>query len=272
MVLLLLALACFNGDSAFRHIENLGDIGPRPPGTPAAEQGFAYIVEHLRPYVDSVDTQVFYYDGLVFRNIIGHAGTGTPRALLGTHWDTRPIAEKENPMLPVFGANDGSSGVAVLLELARSLKERGVDYPIDFVFFDGEDYGHLPLILGSKYFARALEDPAVYAFGVVVDMVGDRDLEIYKERGSQTYAGDLVNEIWAVALELGEQTFRPDVKYELSDDHRPLNEVGIPTALIIDFDYPHWHTLSDTPDKCSPESLRAVGRVLSAFLDRRFAR
>jgi Zn-dependent M28 family amino/carboxypeptidase len=269
-IFIFFALVCFHPDSAFDHIERLGDIGPRPPGTPAAQQGFAYIVDHLEPHVSSIDTQNFQYDGILFSNIIAHIGGGSPRVLLGTHWDTRPIAEKQNPRLPVFGANDGTSGVAVLLELARCLDEKGADYPIDIVLFDGEDYGPMPLILGSRHFAAALEDPEIYEFGIIVDMIGDKDLAIHRERSSTKYAPELVDEFWTVAEELGETSFHPDIKHDMNDDHRPLNEVGIPSILVIDFDYPHWHTLSDTPDKCSPESLGAVGRVLESFLDRRF--
>jgi hypothetical protein len=270
MTFILLLLLAFDGDSAFRHIEELGEIGPRPPGTPACDEGYDYIIGELSALSDSFEVQRFVYDGIVFRNLIAHQGNGAPRVLLGTHWDTRPIAERENPRLPVFGSNDGTSGVAVLLELLRSLRERGCDYPLDVVLFDGEDYGPRPLILGSQYFAGVLQDPSEYDFGVIVDMVGDANLEIYREISSYSYASEYVNAIWETAKDLGITAFRDTFKYEMNDDHRPLNEIGIPTVLIIDFDYPSWHTLQDTPDKCSPRSLEAVGRVLERFLDLRF--
>jgi Zn-dependent M28 family amino/carboxypeptidase len=199
-------------------------------------------------------------------------GAGDPLYILGAHYDSRTVADQdEDPAareLPVPGANDGASGVAVLLELARSL-------PIDLSgnvwleFFDAEDQGNLAgwdWILGSRFMASHMEGDLVYHVDgvVVVDMIGDADLTIHKERNSDQA---LTDAIWdtAAAHGYGEQ-FQTSVKYQMLDDHLPFLERGIPTALLIDFDYPWWHTTGDTLDKVSAGSLDAVGTTLYYWL------
>jgi Zn-dependent M28 family amino/carboxypeptidase len=163
----------------------------------------------------------------------------------------------------VPGANDGASGVAVLLELARVLPDDTV--PVWLVFFDAEDNGRIPgwdWILGSREFVRnnPLQPQAV----VIVDMIGDADLNIYKERNSNP---ELTEEILSVAKSLGyENVFLPEYKFSMLDDHTPFLEAGIPAVDIIDFDYPYWHTVQDTPDKVSAESLQAVGETVQAWV------
>jgi Zn-dependent M28 family amino/carboxypeptidase len=163
---------------------------------------------------------------------------------------------------PVPGANDGASGVAVLLELARSLPEETV--PVWLVFFDAEDNGRIEgwdWILGSREFVA--NNPVQPRAAIIVDMIGDADLNIYQELNSNP---ELTDEIWAIASELGyESKFIPEYKHSMLDDHTPFVQAGIPAVDIIDFDYPYWHTVQDTPDKVSAESLDAVGETLFAW-------
>jgi Zn-dependent M28 family amino/carboxypeptidase len=158
---------------------------------------------------------------------------------------------------------DSASGVAVLLELARSLPDDTV--PVWLVFFDAEDNGRIEgwdWILGSREFVKnnVLQPRAV----VIVDMIGDADLNIYKERNSNP---EITDEIWATAKRLGyESKFIPEYRHSMLDDHTPFLEAGITAVDIIDFDYPYWHTIADTPDKVSAESLQAVGDTLRAWV------
>jgi glutaminyl-peptide cyclotransferase len=164
---------------------------------------------------------------------------------------------------PVPGANDGASGVAVLLELARTLPED--TRPIWLVFFDAEDNGNIDgwdWILGSREFVKnnSIQPEAV----IVVDMIGDADLNIYKERNSNPA---LTDEVWETAKGLGyENKFIPQYKHSMLDDHMPFLQAGMPAIDIIDFDYPYWHTTHDTPDKVSAESLQVVGETLQVWV------
>jgi len=187
---------------------------------------------------------------------------------LGAHYDSRQLADQDpeitNQRLPVPGANDGASGVAVLLELARILPP-ALDQEIWIVFFDAEDQGNIPgwdWILGSKAFVQSLQ---TYPDDVVIiDMVGDENLNLYLEKNSNS---DLSNKIWGIAASLGyESNFIPEYKYRILDDHLPFIEKGISAVDIIDFDYPYWHTASDTSDKTSSKSLKIVGDTLYSWL------
>jgi Zn-dependent M28 family amino/carboxypeptidase len=171
--------------------------------------------------------------------------------------------DPSNHAKPVPGANDGASGVAVLLELARALPENTV--PVWLVFFDAEDNGRIEgwdWTLGSPEFVRhySVQPRAV----VIVDMIGDADLNIYKEHNSNP---ELTDQIWETASNLGYGSrFIMEYKYSMQDDHQPFLQAGIPAVLIIDFDYPYWHTVGDTPDKVSAESLQAVGETLRTWI------
>lgn len=171
----------------------------------------------------------------------------------------------ENRTQPAPGANDGASGVAVLLELARVLPQE-TKQQIWLVFFDGEDNGNLPgwdWVLGSRAFVESLGEKKPEAV-VIVDMIGDADLDIYFERNSNE---QLAAEIWAQAAELGyAERFIAQPKHRMLDDHTPFLQAGIPAVDIIDFDYPYWHTTQDTVDKISAHSLQAVGATLLAWL------
>jgi Zn-dependent M28 family amino/carboxypeptidase len=163
----------------------------------------------------------------------------------------------------VPGANDGASGVAILLELARVLPEDSV--PVWLVFFDAEDNGRIDTwdwILGSTEFVE--NNPVQPQAVVIVDMIGDADLNIYKEKNSNS---ELTNEIWNIAKSLEyDSVFFPEYKHSMIDDHTPFLRAGIPAVDIIDFDYPYWHTLQDTPDKVSGASLQAVGETLQVWV------
>jgi hypothetical protein len=193
------------------------------------------------------------------------------RVLIGCHYDTRPFPDRDrsNPRGIFLGANDGASGVALLMELGHQMRTLGGTLGVDFVLFDGEELvvdNAGTYFLGSNYFARDYrEHPPVFQYvaGVVVDMVGDRSLNIFKEKNSVRFAPDVTRSVWESARRLGIREFVSAERHEISDDHIPLNEVArIPTCDIIDFDYPYWHTTRDVPDRCSGESLVKVGRVL----------
>ncbi|MDH4223320.1 MAG: M28 family peptidase [candidate division Zixibacteria bacterium] len=195
------------------------------------------------------------------------------RILLCAHWDTRPWADKDpepaNRFTPISGANDGASGVAVLMELASTISGKKPKYGVDIILFDGEDYGSDEhperWCLGSSYFSKNSGGYKA-VFGILLDMIGDRDLQIYQEGYSSRYAGEIVRMVWEKAQKLSISDFKTGVKHYMVDDHLPLIQAGIPCIDIIDFDYPYWHTIEDTPDKCSPESLEKVGKVILSVL------
>lgn len=266
--------ARFSGERAYADVEYQVSLGPRTPGSPGHAQLIDWLSAELQAYGWQVELQETTYAGQAVRNVIAKrspAGeTHRPWILLGAHFDSRLWASAEpdpaNQQKPVPGANDGASGVAVLLELARVLPP-DLDKQVWLVFFDSEDQGQIPgweWILGSRAFVDSLiENPDAM---VLVDMVGDADLNLYYERNSNQ---ELSAELWTLAAELGYgQQFIPTPKFSMLDDHTPFLERGIPAVDIIDFDYPYWHTLADTPDKVSPASLMAVGDTLQNWLDR----
>jgi len=265
----------FDSARAFDLLRKQCDFGPRPPGTPAHEKCRDYLLAELSKYTASAELQNFEHvrSGKTYpmSNIIARFGkAGTPAILLCAHWDTRPTADQElepaDQRKPILGANDGASGVAVLLELARMFHEHPPAVPVTIVLFDGEDFGPKEgdMFLGAKFFASKLSEKSRYKYGILLDMVGDKDLEIYRESNSQGAAGFVVDKIWTAARKLGHASeFKDQVKYGISDDHIPLIQAGVPCADVIDFDYPYWHTLSDTVDKCSPKSLQTVGETIA---------
>jgi len=261
----------FDGRAAYRHVTAQVEIGPRPTGSEGRRQTPQYILDRLSRNRWAIEVQEFRYRGMRPRNIIAKAGQGKgPIILIGAHYDTRrradndPSADKRNQ--PVMGANDGASGVAVLLELARSLDKSALENEVWLVFFDAEDNGRLDgwdYIAGSSNFANSLTvEPAAV---MIVDMIGDKNQELYKEQNSTPW---LVETVWAKAAELGYgDYFLPTAKYSMLDDHTPFLRRGIPAIDIIDFDYPYWHTTADTADKVSGDSLARVGRVLESLLE-----
>ncbi len=258
----------FDGERAYKHIERQVSFGPRIPGT----QAHAQTVEYIRSELEDAGWQVELQEGTAMghdiTNIVGRRGNGSPLILIGAHYDTRIFADNDPDFtkrsMPVQGANDGASGVAVLLELARALP-RKIDGQIWLVFFDAEDNGRLngwDWILGSQAFASNMEvrPDAV----IIVDMVGDADLHLFIERNSDQ---ELTASIWAKAAELGyERVFLPIQMNAILDDHVPFLRMGIPAVDLIDIYYPYWHTTGDTLDKVSAESLQAVGDTLLNWL------
>ncbi len=269
----------FDGERSFTYLDQQVAFGPRVPGTPAAAACRAFLYDHLNRCGLEVDSQVFsFFDPygrgeLPLINIIGrHRGgdADSPGLLLMAHYDSRPRTDYHSDSTlidtPIDGANDGASGVAVLLELANLIAERSPDCNVDLVLVDGEDWGkpgdHDYYLLGSREFAhQGIRDD--YRFGVVVDLIGDRYLQVYREEYTEQFYKPINDMIWQVAAELGVEAFKDGVRHTIIDDHLSLGSAGVPTALLIDFTYPHWHTENDTPDKCAPESLASIGRVLA---------
>ena len=260
----------FRGERAFEHVVRQTEFGFRPTGSAAGWATGDWIIAELEAAGWETETQILTYQGVTARNIVGKSPgvAGRPVIILGTHYDTRRRADRdpENPHEPVLGANDGASGTAVLLELASALDLGRIPYQIWLTFFDAEDNGNLDgwdWIVGSSHLASRLTiEPR---FVIVVDMVGDRDQQIYYEGNSDP---ELMSAIWSVAAELGYgDAFIPVYRHALLDDHIPFARLGIPAVLIIDFDYPYWHTTGDTIDKISAESLERVGRTLETFLE-----
>jgi len=265
------APAKFDGERAYADVLSQTELGARIPESAAHAQVRAWMQEELEQAGWQVEVQVFETLGHRGYNLIASRGDSLPEIILGAHYDSRIYADQDPDVdkrdQALIGANDGASGVAVLLELARVLPAGEKTMPSTwFVFFDLEDNGHIPSwdwILGSRAFVAEynfLQPDAV----VILDMIGDADLGIYLERNSDP---ELRAEIWAQAAELGYETFFiPEEKFGMLDDHSPFLEAGMPAVDIIDFDYPYWHTTADTADKVSAESLQAVGDTMLAWL------
>lgn len=273
----------FDGNAAYQYLMEQCDFGPRVPDTPAHQQVLALItgtLDSLGIAVEKQDFQVkdpYSSDTLRLTNVIGRLNPDKGnRLLFCAHWDSRPRSEMDADSLkrswPLPGANDGASGTAVLLQLAKELAGLHVDRGVDLAFLDGEDWGKSGDLdyycLGAKEFARRV-NAKLYDYGVVLDMVGDKDQRFYKEEYSVRYEGKLVDKVWARAAKLGmSTTFDTRVSQPIYDDHLPLLAASIRAMDIIDFEYPWWHTTQDTPDKCSPESLGRIGKlVLSLVVD-----
>ncbi|HED06318.1 MAG TPA: M28 family peptidase, partial [Ignavibacteria bacterium] len=204
--------------------------------------------------------------------------------LFGAHWDTRPRAEHaKNPAnrdKPILGANDGGSGSSILLELARLLKTHKVNYGVDLVFFDGEDYGKENdlnnFCIGSKYFAAKLNINDIPAFGILLDMVGDKQAVFPEEQYSLQYAPGVVNMIWNIAAHLNAGDFSSKRGGAIYDDHIPLNQAGLPTIDIIDSGLigdrspikrrNYWHSENDTMKNIGKNTLQQVGNVLTYLI------
>ena len=260
----------FDGATALQDVQYQVDLGARTPGSQAHIEEVAWIKEQLTGSDWQVEEQDTTLMGHPIQNIVAKRGVDTQRPwiILGAHYDSRMFADRDpNSTLrsqPVPAANDGASGVAVLLELARSLP-KNLPAQVWLVFFDAEDQGDIQgwdWILGSRAFAQHLttKPDAV----VVIDMIGDKNLDIYYESNSDQA---LSQAIWSVADKAGYQKqFIPQEKYSMEDDHTPFLEKGIRAVDLIDFDYPYWHTTADTADKVSSESLRAVGDTLFRWI------
>ncbi len=257
----------FDGQRAWQDVAYQVSLGPRTPGSQAHAEFIRWVTDELERHGWQTEIQEAEMMGHFIQNIFATRSDEAPQILLVAHYDSRLVADRDpdpaRQTEPVPGANDGASGVAVLLELARTLPSGTV--PLGLLFTDAEDNGRIPgwdWILGARAFANALtEKPKAV---IVVDMIGDADLNIYMEKNSDTV---LTLSIWEQAADLGYQDeFINEQKHSILDDHIPFLELGIPSIDIIDIDYPYWHTTSDTPDKVSPESLQVVGETLWHWL------
>lgn len=282
----------FNADSAFHFVKNQTDFGPRVPNTEAHRKCAAYLTSKMRQYADTVivqDAKVRAYnnDILAIQNIISIFNPEKPkRILMGAHWDSRPYADHDPDKSvhwdPIQGANDGASGVGVLMEIARQIANNRPNVGVDIIFFDAEDYGPPKSNqsnkqdtwgLGSQYWAR---NPHKYGYdayyGILLDMVGAANARFPKERFSTYYAPDVVDKVWDIADKAGYGTYFPDEEGgPINDDHLYINEIiGIPMIDIIHLNpeatngsfFKHWHTQEDTIDKISPQTLDVVGTVV----------
>ena len=278
----------FSGDRAMAHLETIVAIGPRVSGSPGMSKQRQLLVDHFRAAGATVTPQAFQIrdrksgKAVAMENlvVVWHPDRDD-RILLGAHYDTRPFPDRDrdDPRGTFVGANDGASGVAVLMELAGAMPGLAGPVGVDFVLFDAEEYVFAPrdpYFLGSTHFARQYaagrksgETTWSYRAGLVLDMVADADLKIFQESKSVSWPDTrpVVDEVWDVARRMGVRQFIPRVGYEVEDDHVPLRNLGrIPTADVIDFDYPAWHTTRDTAAACSGESLEAVGSVVLQWL------
>lgn len=260
--------AVFSGEKALKHVENQLAFGPRIPDSDAHTKTVSYIAQNLRKNGWEVKLQKVKVLGHPITNVVARRGTSEDILILGAHYDSRLLADQDkNPARaqePVMGANDGASGVGVLLELARVLP-KDLDKQVWLVFFDAEDQGDLPgweWIMGSRAFVRSLTvTPSAV---VVIDMIGDTDLNIYREYSSDKA---LTDQIWKVAADLGyPDSFINKERYNILDDHTPFLEAGYPAIDIIDFDYPNWHTSRDTLEHVSAKSLETVGKTLYTWI------
>lgn len=289
-----LAPAKLDGARAYGYLQTICKFGPRPAGSAANTKQREYVAKHFRDQGGTVREQPFAGVDPVsgqqvqMVNLIGSwFPERTERVVLGAHYDTRPYPDEDpDPARrrdPFIGANDGASGVALLMEIAHHLKDSKTPWGVDLVLFDGEELVYGPsrdyvgeFFLGSKAFARAYKqtqrnrkrDTPHYAYGIVLDMVADKDLGINQEQYSLEFAPRLVRDVWSVARALKVPQFRDRVGIAVSDDHLPLYDGGIPAIDIIDFEYPHWHTTRDVPENCSAASLEAVGKVVTAWLNK----
>lgn len=281
----------FNADSAYYFVERQLSFGPRVPNTEAHRKCGDWLVSTLKKYNATVVEQrakLRAYDGTMLdaRNIIGSFNPeSNSRVLLCAHWDSRPVADHDpdpaNRKKPVPGANDGASGVGVLLEIARLMSLNDPGLGVDIVLFDAEDYGEPQdyqgayqdaWALGSQYWAKNPHIPGYSArFGILLDMVGASGAQFSKEQFSRYYAPNIVRKVWQTAERLGyNNLFLNTNSGQITDDHLYVNEyLRIPTIDIIDYQddrekgfFEYWHTVEDTLDKISKETLKGVGQTV----------
>jgi hypothetical protein len=275
----------FDGRSAFGYIERQLEFGFRIPGTEGHRRMAAWLDSMARARTDSVIVQRWTHvtqggDSLPMQNVIARFNPAAEKRILFlAHWDTRPRADgprSTDSSVAVTGANDGASGVAVLLGVADVLK-RAPPPPslgVDLLFTDGEDYGdfvepYADVLIGARHYAANQPPGPKPLYAVLFDLVADKDLQIYQEGNSVTGAPEVVSIVWEVARDLGYgRTFVDTPRHTLTDDHIELQKVGIRAIDVVDFDYPAHHTPFDTIDKVSGESLQIVGDVAVGLVRR----
>ena len=286
----------FNPDSAYQYVKAQCDFGPRVPGTEAHTACLQYFVEQFSRFgADTVIVQEgesMIYDGtkMPIRNVVASYGLGKPnRVMICAHWDSRPFADNDinpdNRRKAIIGANDGASGVGVMMELARQLGQKNAAIGVDLILFDLEDWGAPDWeqsklsdggwALGSKYWASRPHIPGYQAqFAILLDMVGAQGAQFYREYFSDQYASWVVDRVWNKAADLGlGHVFVNQRGGGVTDDHINVNRAGIPCIDIIQFqtdietgfgDY--WHTHNDDMRNIDPLTLDAVGRVLMEII------
>src|SRR5437870_2878372 len=263
----------FSGDKALAHVQRLVDLGPRTPQSEAIEKSRAYIKQELnssgwrvteQPFTDETPRGRVRFVNLIAR--LGTIGKTTDLLLLCSHYDTKVF-----DTFRFVGANDGGSSTGLLLELARVLAQQPrLADKIELVFFDGEEavenFSETDGIYGSRHFAAELvHNGSAKSFrgGILFDMVGDRSLDVTLPPNSPS---KIAADIFASADALKLRNYFTYFDQDITDDHTPLNAVGVPVVDLIDFHYPAWHTADDTIDKLSAESLRIVGSVAAYYL------
>ena len=275
----------FDAKRAMGYLEELCKIGPRISGTPGMTKQQEMLRRHFESFGAKVEFQRFTARQKSRREPVDMANLiaswrpeRTRRVILCSHYDTRPIADQEPRNRwhqPFLSANDGGSGVALLMELAHIVKDLKINVGVDFVLFDGEEYIFNPApdgdryFFGSEHFAQTYQKDRPryrYIAAVLLDMIGGKNARFPVEQNSFFRAGALVEELWTVARQQRCDAFEYRQGPEVRDDHLALNKAGIPAVDIIDFEYAHWHRLSDVPSNCSGESLSQVARVLVAWL------
>jgi Zn-dependent M28 family amino/carboxypeptidase len=273
----------FDGQAAFGYIQTQVGFGPRVPGTEAHRKMGDWLDSLLRQRADTLIVQSWNHvttagKKLPLRNFIARFNpSAEKRIVLLAHWDSRPVSDSplsRDSTRPVLGANDGGSGVALLLGVADVLKRAPPAVGVDLLFLDGEDYGDFTktpadVLIGSRYYGthQPAGPPPLYA--VLFDLIGDKDLQIYQEGNSLVGAPEVVELVWDTAKDLGYGGyFIASPKHTLIDDHLELQKAGIRAIDVVDFDYPAWHTQYDTIDKVSPASLQVVGDVALALVRR----
>jgi len=276
----------FDEDHAFEYLVAQCDFGPRNPGSEGYYACLDFIINELDQSADDIILQEFRYQEQRYRkrydlqNIIARFNPDASfQTIISAHWDTRPWADQEDNRRdrnqPIIGANDGASGVAVLLELAKIMGETPPPIGVNLVFFDGEDLGvpgeNETYCQGSRYFAKNLPIPRPDE-AINLDMVGDKQLHIPVEKYSLEYNPNLVRYLWGRADDMGLDAFDITPQYAIYDDHVRLHEIaGIPAIDLIDFKYPNpyanfWHTMNDVPENCSAESLEQVGKLMVDYI------
>ncbi|VTT99092.1 Putative aminopeptidase OS=Singulisphaera acidiphila (strain ATCC BAA-1392 / DSM 18658 / VKM B-2454 / MOB10) GN=Sinac_5126 PE=4 SV=1: Peptidase_M28 [Gemmataceae bacterium] len=282
----------FESDRALKYLKQLCDIGPRISASDGMKKQQEILEKHFKDLGATVTRQEFKAKQRSRKNpveMVNLIVTWHPdkarRVVLTTHYDTRPIADQEllpgNWNKPFVSANDGTSGVALLMELGHHMKDLKSEFGVDFVFFDGEEYvfetpatgGGDKYFFGSEFFADEYaksKDKRKFRYdaGLLFDLCAGKDAQLKVEQNSYTMAPKLVDQVWGVAKAVGAKSFKYEAGHEVLDDHIALNRAGIPTADVIDFDYPHWHKLSDTPDKISGEQMAEVAKVVTVWLQK----
>jgi glutaminyl-peptide cyclotransferase len=266
----------FNGTAAFEYIRTQVGFGPRIPETPPHQRMASWLDSLLRQRADTVVVQSWNHitargDTLRLQNFIARFRPAAEKRLLYlAHWDSRPVSDSprsRDSTQPVLGANDGGSGVALLLGVADVLKRAPPTIGVDLLFVDGEDYGDFTkdsadVLMGSRYYGAHQASGPRPLYAVLFDLIADKDLQIYQEGNSLVGAPEVVDLVWDTAKDLGYSGyFVASPRHTLIDDHLELQKVGIRAIDVVDFDYPSWHTPDDTIDKVSAASLQIVGDV-----------